>query len=194
MTEADEIYCHSAYLLDPIYDAINNQHHDELVTLESLVTEDFCNTKYYDTFYQRLGCTNETNIIIGTTPDTKICIVYTTKDNVSPITSASKTFTPFLSSIKAAIQTHESVVKSLRQNQIIENVDISYSKNLSARLNACQLTKREKEIVSLILEGMSSAAISDKCFVSQGAVKNHRKNIYRKLNIKSQAELFRNFI
>lgn len=194
MTETDEIYCHSAYLLDPMYDVIHNQHHDELVTLESLVTEDFCNTRYYDTFYQRLGWSNETNIIIGTTPDTKICIVYTTKDNLSSTVSAIQALMPYLSSIKAAIQTHESVARSFRKNQIIENVDISYSKNLTSRLDFYQLTKREKEIVTLILEGMSSIAIADKCFVSQGTIKNHRKNIYRKLNVKSQAELFRNFI
>ncbi|WP_428981198.1 LuxR C-terminal-related transcriptional regulator [Marinomonas rhodophyticola] len=30
--------------------------------------------------------------------------------------------------------------------------------------------------------------------VSEGTIKNHRKNIYRKLKIKSQAELFCKFL
>ncbi|RTF06923.1 response regulator transcription factor, partial [Serratia marcescens] len=52
------------------------------------------------------------------------------------------------------------------------------------------LTPREREIVDLILAGCSSQQIADRLFISLGTVKNHRKNIYGKLNIGSQAELF----
>ncbi|WP_134088712.1 response regulator transcription factor [Olivibacter sp. XZL3] len=53
------------------------------------------------------------------------------------------------------------------------------------------LSKREKEIISLIAEGKSSCHISDVLFISIHTVNNHRKNIIRKLNITSLAELIR---
>lgn len=194
MSEIDKIYCESAYLLDPIYDALYYKKHNELVTLDSVVTDDFCDSIYYDTFYQRLGFSNETNLVIGTNDDTKICIVYTTKDNHLTQQVTNQELATYLDSIKSAILTHERIGSLLQQNQPTSYAGLAYSNNRLARFDSSNLTKREKEIVELILKGLSSAAIADKCFVSEGTVKNHRKNIYRKLGIKSQAELFHHFI
>ncbi|WP_417527459.1 helix-turn-helix domain-containing protein [Marinomonas shanghaiensis] len=194
MSEIDKMYCKSAYLLDPVYDMIcGDKNPTELFTLDSLVNDDFRDSIYYDTFYQRLGWCNETNIVIGTNDETKICIVYSTKDNDASIQAVNRELIPCISSIKAAILTHERVGRLLPQNQTIEHENTTH-KSHHSHLDELNLTKREKEIVGLILKGMSSVSIAKKCFVSEGTVKNHRKNIYRKLKIKSQAELFRNFI
>ncbi len=45
-----------------------------------------------------------------------------------------------------------------------------------------------------MLRGYSSALTAEKLNTSDGTVKIHRKNIYRKLEIGSQAELFSLFI
>lgn len=45
-------------------------------------------------------------------------------------------------------------------------------------------------MVELILAGKGTPYIAQALFISPGTVKNHRKNIYQKLNINSQAELF----
>ncbi|VTP60232.1 ATP-dependent transcriptional regulator [Serratia rubidaea] len=42
----------------------------------------------------------------------------------------------------------------------------------------------------MILAGQGSPQIAARLFISLGTVKNHRKNIYGKLGIGSQAELF----
>jgi len=194
ISKIDEIYCESAYLLDPIYDFLFYKKHKELVTLDSLVNDDFCDSIYYDTFYQRLGWSNETNIVVSTNDDTKICIVYTTKDNQFARKAAYEELTPYLNAIKAAILTHEKVGNTVQQSNLIELTQSNNQNMRHSRLDSYKLTKREKQIVELILEGLSSIAIAEKCFVSEGTIKNHRKNIYRKLAIKSQAELFRNFI
>ena len=44
-----------------------------------------------------------------------------------------------------------------------------------------QLTKREKEIISLIVEGSTNKQIAEKLYISYETVKTHRKNIFRKL-------------
>lgn len=51
------------------------------------------------------------------------------------------------------------------------------------------LTKREKEIVKLIADGLSSQEIADKLFISLRTVETHRQNINQKLDVKNTAGL-----
>jgi len=56
------------------------------------------------------------------------------------------------------------------------------------------LTTREQEVVKLVLTGHSSESISLRLGTSVPTIKSHRRNIYGKLEIGSQAELFSRFI
>jgi DNA-binding CsgD family transcriptional regulator len=56
------------------------------------------------------------------------------------------------------------------------------------------LTEREREIVQLVLIGHSSSSIALNLGISLPTVKTHRRNIYTKLDISSQAELFSLFL
>ena len=53
------------------------------------------------------------------------------------------------------------------------------------------LTKREKEIIHLISQGVSSYEIGERLFISIHTVSNHRKNIMHKLGIVSISQLIR---
>ncbi|GAB4007225.1 hypothetical protein GCM10029992_60320 [Glycomyces albus] len=48
------------------------------------------------------------------------------------------------------------------------------------------LTPREKEVLSLMAEGHSNKAIAVKLFVSDGAVEKHIRNIFTKLELRSE--------
>jgi DNA-binding NarL/FixJ family response regulator len=52
-----------------------------------------------------------------------------------------------------------------------------------------KLTKKEKEIVQFVLEGLSNKQISDKLFVSENTVKNHLAKIFSKLQVNNRLEL-----
>ena len=56
------------------------------------------------------------------------------------------------------------------------------------------LTRREGEVVRMVLRGHSSESIGKRLGISTGTVKIHRRNIYAKLGISSQSELFSLFI
>jgi len=56
------------------------------------------------------------------------------------------------------------------------------------------LTARERELVGLILAGYPTAAISARLAITAGTVKNHRRNIYQKLDITTERELFLQYI
>lgn len=51
------------------------------------------------------------------------------------------------------------------------------------------LTRREKEILALIANGLTNAEMSEKLFVSHWTVDSHRKSIMTKLNTKNTAML-----
>ncbi|MFM2327704.1 MAG: hypothetical protein RIR31_1906 [Bacteroidota bacterium] len=53
------------------------------------------------------------------------------------------------------------------------------------------LSKREKEILKLIAEGLTNLEISKQLFISIDTVDTHRKNLYAKLNVKNTALLIR---
>lgn len=56
------------------------------------------------------------------------------------------------------------------------------------------LTKREKEILKLIAEGLSSQEIADKLFISLRTVETHRLNLNQKLDVKNTAGLVKEAI
>jgi DNA-binding NarL/FixJ family response regulator len=55
------------------------------------------------------------------------------------------------------------------------------------------LTRREKEILSLLIEGLSYKEIAAKCFIAHETINSHIKNIYQKLNVHSRAQLAARF-
>ena len=59
----------------------------------------------------------------------------------------------------------------------------------NGKMSENRLTERENEIIGLICNGLTSAAIAEKLFLSSRTVETHRKNIYRKLNVHTNVEL-----
>jgi DNA-binding NarL/FixJ family response regulator len=53
------------------------------------------------------------------------------------------------------------------------------------------LTNREREVLQMVAEGMSSSQIAEKLIISSRTVETHRANLMRKLNLNSQTELIR---
>jgi len=53
------------------------------------------------------------------------------------------------------------------------------------------LTKRESEVLKLIVEGLTSYEISEKLSISNRTVEAHRSNILKKVGVKNTAELVR---
>lgn len=52
-----------------------------------------------------------------------------------------------------------------------------------------ELTSREKEITNELLKGKTNKQIADYLFIEEGTVKNHLKNIFKKIRVKNRVEL-----
>ncbi len=51
-------------------------------------------------------------------------------------------------------------------------------------------TDREKQIVSLLLDGAGYRRIADMLFISEKTVENHVYNIYQKLRVRNRVQMF----
>jgi DNA-binding NarL/FixJ family response regulator len=80
---------------------------------------------------------------------------------------------------------------SLSQKVVSKLVESSAraSKSVDARYES--LTRREQEVLRLLVEGLSAKEIGERFFISPKTVENHRTNIMNKLNIHSTMALVR---
>lgn len=67
----------------------------------------------------------------------------------------------------------------------------NYEAALKQQQHLPKLTRREKDIIRLIMDGLTNTDISKKLFISIDTVDTHRKNIYQKLQVKNTAMLIR---
>ncbi|MCP3242737.1 helix-turn-helix transcriptional regulator [Aeromonas hydrophila] len=63
-----------------------------------------------------------------------------------------------------------------------------------ASVGGTSLTRRERQVAGLLLQGLDTEAIAAELGIGSGTVKNHRKHLYAKLHLRSRAELFRFFL
>ena len=94
------------------------------------------------------------------------------------------------------------VLKNASQTELMEAIEtvakgkIYFSDEASKTLQKNEathiiLTRREKEVLELIAEGMTNNVIGQKLFISTATVDTHRKNLLAKLNAKNKASLVR---
>lgn len=63
-----------------------------------------------------------------------------------------------------------------------------------ASVGGDRLTRRERQVAGLLLQGLDTEAIAAELGIGSGTVKNHRKHLYGKLRLGSRAELFSLFL
>lgn len=94
------------------------------------------------------------------------------------------------------------VLKNATQEELMEAIgtvvkgktylDEEASQSLrKADTDAIILTRREKEVLELIAEGMTNAEIAGKLFISVTTVDTHRKNLLAKFDARNTASLIR---
>lgn len=83
--------------------------------------------------------------------------------------------------------------KSSMNGVIARKVFEYFQKPMAKSLEGYNLTKRELEILGLLMDGLSYKEIADKCSISIQTLNSHIKNIYSKLGVHSRAEVSAKF-
>jgi len=61
--------------------------------------------------------------------------------------------------------------------------------SIDAKLNALSLTRRQQEIVLLVIRGLSNRDIAERLFVTEQTVKDHLHDVFERFGIKRRTEL-----
>ena len=78
------------------------------------------------------------------------------------------------------------VLKSEQTLTTVLNPDVRAPASLLAAMEAADLTKREKEIVELMIQGLSNQEIIKHLHIAKATLKTHINRIYRKLGTEHQ--------
>jgi DNA-binding CsgD family transcriptional regulator len=185
------------YLIDPFCLAVENGLSEGFYHITDIAPDDFFDSEYYKSYYVKSDTKEDCYFIIDIDQETKISIcIYHNKHDYS----YSKEEILFARSTYSLIKELALMVwKTSNLNVITEENSVvkSLGKQIEASFNKFGsdiLTAREREVAHLILRGHSSKSAARELSISPGTVQEHRKKIYFKLDISSQAELFSFFI
>ncbi len=190
-------YFDHGYFLDPYYELATSDLPDGTYKLRDIAPDRFFRCEYYRRYYRQtrmideIGCLERmdghrvAHLSVGRNEGSA---KFKRKD-LSLLSALSQVLMPLI--IEYCNYSIDSgSIKQPERSQRVLSEQLFYTK-LSGRK---RITLRESEIASLIVQGHSTSAIGLILEISPQTVKVHRRNIYRKLNISSQTELYTQFL
>ena len=185
------------YVLDPFYGRAEYCSDRGLTSLRDVIEEDFASSEYYKTHYQAAGLIDEMcfccadgagghlNLSLSRTVDRS----HFTPAELEAARAIAPLVTAALRTTWRALSPEGDCVRdNLRSDHHlhIENTRQNFGRSV--------LTDREFEILQHLLYGKSVDFIARRLQIAVSTVKVHRKHIYSKLHINSQAEIFTLFL
>lgn len=76
----------------------------------------------------------------------------------------------------------------------VMEIHINYMREAHTEGTSLHLTRREKEIIQLLVEGFNTSQIGEQLSIGGAGVETHRKNLRKKLNVSNTAGLIREAI
>ena len=184
------VYLSGAYLLDPFYELHNSGADTNLYRMSDIAPDQFSRNQYFLEYYQRTTIIDEIAFIIWPSPQMSVHVC------LGRDAKSKRRFTMReLSSAKKVLPIVETLVCVHWENLRFSSEDhgenvLERMARLVAETHGINLTKRQAEVALLVLRGHSSTSIGLRLGISPQTVKVFRKQLYRKCNISSQAELF----
>ncbi|WP_432473012.1 LuxR C-terminal-related transcriptional regulator [Amphritea sp. HPY] len=185
-------YINRAYILDPLFNAIQDGAGQGVSRLIEIAPDSFETTEYYQSCYKDFDLVDEINLVIELDSKITCAISLGRRTSLGTITRAE------LNRLNEVYPIINSLIRQFWFSQSQEYVQ--YEKSAGAMKQALSsfgsgvLTPREQQISGLILQGHSSKAIANMLDISLGTVKVHRKNIHTRLNTSNQSEIFTLFL
>lgn len=186
-----EEYQEGPYLLDPFFLASLDLSEPGLWRLREIAPDRFYQGEYYRNYYAQTGLAEEIGYLISV--NSRLNLVVSLMRREKRFSNAE------LRALKRVWPVVDAACRKNWQDLALE--DSERSKSMEERIEGAfrsigegVLTARERQVVELTLRGHSADAIGKLLEISSGTVRIHRRNIYTKLRISSQGELFSAFI
>jgi DNA-binding CsgD family transcriptional regulator len=184
------------YLLDPFFLAAVRPFDPDLYRLRDMAPDRFYQGEYYRNYYARTGLAEEIAYLVDLPGHSALVL------------SLMRTERPFsqreFQTLRAVFPFVAAVVRRHWVNIGLQCGSDAKGKGAQRPLRdlsddlgtfgAGILTAREREIAAFTLKGHSAVSTGQILGISPGTVRIHRRNIYAKLQINSQGELFSRFL
>ncbi|MFK3775704.1 LuxR C-terminal-related transcriptional regulator [Pseudomonas sp. NPDC089406] len=183
-------YLSGFYLLDPFYGACMEQVASGCYGLFEVAPDQFEQSEYYQSFYRHSHLADELNYLLQLTPGQSLAVSLAFTDRLEG--EARALFGRITPWVLAVLGKHFAGLDNRggRFENLLEQRIHTALNNFGSSL----LTERECRIAQLILRGHSTKSLAERLGVSEDTIKSHRKNVYAKLDIGTQSELFSLFI
>ncbi len=184
-------YLVGPYLLDPFYRNAMVRN-DGVWRMRELAPDRFFSSEYFRSYYAKTGLAEEIGFFTSLDNGITLVVSLMRREAAGPFTAAEfallKKASVLVAAVCASFWSQASARFKQKQGIIAEP---NHTDTVSQALRSSrQITSRETEIIQLVLQGHSSEAIGLQLGIRTGTVKVHRRNIYRKLAITSQTQLF----
>ena len=183
-------YAAGPFMLDPFYQLVSSGVRDGCHRLHDIAPDHFRRSEYFRLHYGRTGIGEEIGFAFAMAGGFTGVTSFARWTDSPPVTRGEmevlRAIGPAISALSA----------SHWQNAGLQFEGQPLPKSLPGlhQRGFQTLSVREREIVSMILQGHSTESVALRLDISPGTVKVHRKNIYRKLKVSSQGELFAAFM
>ncbi|MFT5549503.1 MAG: DNA-binding CsgD family transcriptional regulator [Candidatus Azotimanducaceae bacterium] len=187
-------YLKGPYLLDPFFKACSRKVDPGLHRLRDIAPDRFYQSEYYRSYYVQTGLSEEISYILYPLDNVAVVISLMRTAKNSRFSAREFKLLQRVFPIVEGLSKHHWQSLSQRFEGATQNAQIGFRQTniedtVSALFNT-KITPRETQVVSRVLEGHSSEAIAKSFGISVGTVRIHRRNVYGKLQISSQQELF----
>ncbi|MGH1481452.1 MAG: helix-turn-helix transcriptional regulator [Geminicoccales bacterium] len=191
-----EDYQEGPYLLDPFYLACTDSVDPGLHRLRDLAPDRFYQGEYFRNYYVQTGLAEEIGFFISL-PDEATVVVSLMRAKKVFSAKELRDLKQYWPVVSAACTQHWQDLASRFGKSGKDHADRGSRRSVELdfqKFGGGLLTPREKEVVEFTLKGHSADAVGRILEISPGTVRIHRRNIYSKLRIHSQGELFSRFI
>lgn len=186
-------YLKGPYLLDPFFKACGRSD-TGLYRLRDIAPDRFLQSEYYRSYYQNTGLAEEIGYIFYLHNDVAVVIsLMRSSDSQRFSAREFKLLESVVPIVASLAQRHwRDVPKWFEAESSDRDKGDNHTliKNTVNSLFGSRITPRETQVVTQVLEGHSSDSIAKSLGITVGTVRIHRRNVYAKLNISSQQELF----
>ncbi|MEH6577923.1 MAG: helix-turn-helix transcriptional regulator [Amphritea sp.] len=185
-------YLRGMYLLDPFYLKSGVVTEGGLWMLKEVAPDHFTRTEYYRRYFVCCNYQDEANYILPIPGQGSVAIALDCCRRIS------RAEVDRLRAIEPWVLSLMKIHWNLSNDQPQPSTDsVGLAKRLAASFDnfgISILTDRECQVAQLMLRGHSTKSSANKLGISSETVKVHRRNLYQKLDIQSQPELFSLFL
>lgn len=183
------MYQDGPYLLDPFFSAASLPR-PGVWRMKALAPDRFFASEYHRSYYVQTGLAEEVGFFVPTEDGVTVVLSLMRREGAGAFRDAEYALMRKAEPLVAALvrKVWGTLGPRFDHSSRSRREDRNSEVEARARISD-KLTLRESAIIELVLQGHSSESIGLRLGVATGTVKVHRRNIYRKLGISSQAQL-----